>query len=206
VLPLALTGAPPRPAGRLLDHASTTHQLHSCAWCATGSCPNACSRHGTCRNGQCECAPGYTYFDCSIRTCAADCSGQGACFDGVCRCADGFCGSDCSLKCCPNDCSGRGECFQLLGSSSVCRTLQPLACNPSTNNPSASPDVNLLLCAGSHLTTTLLLPSRRLPTRLWRGRLLTQGVPKQLLWSWVLSATGFRAARVAGGVAARMPV
>ena len=83
------------------------------------TCPNGCSAHGTCRSGQCECFPGFTYFDCSLRTCAGDCSGAGVCFNGTCRCADGFCGADCSLKCCVNGCSGRGECVQ-DGTSASC--------------------------------------------------------------------------------------
>ena len=92
-------------------------RLSLCTFAVT--CPNGCSGHGTCRSGQCECFPGFTYFDCSLRTCAGDCSGAGVCFNGTCRCADGFCGADCSLKCCVNGCSGRGECLQ-DGTSASC--------------------------------------------------------------------------------------
>ena len=31
------------------------------------ACPNDCMGRGSCHDGQCECQPGYTYFDCSLR-------------------------------------------------------------------------------------------------------------------------------------------
>lgn len=30
-------------------------------------CPHSCSGHGTCSNGVCQCFPGFTYYDCSLR-------------------------------------------------------------------------------------------------------------------------------------------
>ena len=86
------------------------------------ACVNDCMGRGACHDGVCECQPGWTYFDCSIRaptrapalppraptpaspgppppcagTCAADCSGAGLCFNGTCQCREGFCGGDCS--------------------------------------------------------------------------------------------------------------
>ena len=30
-------------------------------------CPHACSGHGSCSNGECQCFPGFTYYDCSLR-------------------------------------------------------------------------------------------------------------------------------------------
>ena len=30
-------------------------------------CPHACSGHGSCINGECQCSPGFTYYDCSLR-------------------------------------------------------------------------------------------------------------------------------------------
>jgi hypothetical protein len=118
-------------------------------------CPNNCMGRGSCRDGQCECQPGYTYFDCSLRTCAADCSGNGMCFNGTCHCKDGFCGADCSAKCCPNDCSGHGECAQ-SGGKGVCRCepgfsgadcrwgarpLRPARC-PAARPPRPCPEVH----------------------------------------------------------------
>lgn len=50
--------------GRSADACTCAHTS------VAGPCPNGCSGHGTCREGQCECVPGYTYFDCSLRKCA----------------------------------------------------------------------------------------------------------------------------------------
>ena len=167
-------------------------------------CPNNCMGRGSCRDGQCECQPGYTYFDCSLRTCAADCSGNGMCFNGTCHCKDGFCGADCSAKCCPNDCSGHGECAQ-SGGKGVCRcepgfsgadcrwgarplrpALGPAAPPPRPRAPTPPP-------SAAHPPPLALPPQ---PPR----------VPQRLLRQRRLREAGRRAARAAGGVGSRLPV
>ena len=131
-------------------------------------CVNDCMGRGSCHDGVCECQPGWTYFDCSIRaptrgalapppraptpaspgppppcagTCAADCSGAGLCFNGTCQCRDGFCGGDCSQRCCPNGCSGRGTCEQ-NGGVGTCR------CNPGYDGADCSLRVCPNDCSG----------------------------------------------------------
>ena len=94
------------------------------------ACVNDCMGRGSCHDGVCECQPGWTYFDCSIRAptrapipkltdpnltqptaavcrnvCCRLLCGAGLCFNGTCQCRDGFCGGDCSQKCFPNNCS-----------------------------------------------------------------------------------------------------
>jgi hypothetical protein len=94
-------------------------------------CANQCSRNGICNiHSKCECAPGFTGFDCSKRVCPmgiafsdfaydtdmahqlVECSGRGLCLSnyGTCSCAIGFVGSACERLSCPNHCSHRGRC------------------------------------------------------------------------------------------------
>lgn len=96
-----------------------------------GSCPNACSGHGACRqDGRCVCFAGFTSYDCSDRACPSseswgedqstmhsqsECSGRGVCerSTGICSCFTGYEGSACERVECPNACSGHGKCRKL---------------------------------------------------------------------------------------------
>ncbi len=68
-------------------------------------CNPECSPHGTCNNGVCECAPGYTGDQCQFSECNPECSPHGTCNNGICECDSGFTGPDCST---PIDNDGDG--------------------------------------------------------------------------------------------------
>ena len=112
------------PITRPTANSSTVAKAHLMG----GSCPNACSGQGACRqNGHCVCFAGFEGYDCSMRTCPSaeswgedqgvmhtmsECAGRGVCqrSTGTCSCFAGFEGSACERATCPNDCSGQGKC------------------------------------------------------------------------------------------------
>ena len=87
-------------------------------------CPHACSGHGSCSNGVCQCFPGFTYYDCSLRTAARleDCRERKDQHPFLRRKCHRFgkltdplrSFSLVSLPCsgvCPSDCSNNGFCY-----------------------------------------------------------------------------------------------
>lgn len=106
-----------------------------------GSCPNACSGQGTCRQeGQCVCFAGFEGYDCSMRVCPtavswgedqsvmhsqSECAGRGLCdrSTGKCVCFDGYEGGACERIKCPNQCSNNGKC-RLLSELPSVRTAE----------------------------------------------------------------------------------
>ncbi|KAJ1442072.1 hypothetical protein B484DRAFT_356613 [Ochromonadaceae sp. CCMP2298] len=88
-------------------------------------CPNKCSGHGVCAYNEtltCDCFPGYTGLDCSLRVCPSsrawvavpsandtahpaftECSNMGSCdrTTGQCQCRSGFDGPACDKIICP---------------------------------------------------------------------------------------------------------
>ena len=80
------------------------------AWACGG---NNCSDRGACRRGMCQCLPGWSGDDCSVRQrCPHRCSGHGACLNtGKCACMLGWRGRACArFVACPNACSRHGVC------------------------------------------------------------------------------------------------
>merc|ERR1712072_850709 len=90
-------------------------------------CPNNCSAHGMCHNGNCFCDPGYNGTSCSIYPgClpggnVPDCNDHGMCSHGRCFCQPGWSGDACdknpekevSEKCVERNglpCAGHGIC------------------------------------------------------------------------------------------------
>mmetsp|Transcript_5877 Transcript_5877/g.6091 ORF Transcript_5877/g.6091 Transcript_5877/m.6091 type:complete len:1210 (+) Transcript_5877:764-4393(+) len=80
---------------------------------STGSCPNSCSKQGSCNTltGQCNCNNTFTGIDCSVLQCQPSCiSGQGKCTNGVCVCNIGYTGNNCGQSICPFNCWNHGTC------------------------------------------------------------------------------------------------
>ena len=73
--------------------------VHSSPDLSSSECPHLCSGHGVCEHGVCKCAPGFTYYDCSLRVCPSDCSNNGFCYNATCHCHPGWRGADCAVRC-----------------------------------------------------------------------------------------------------------
>ncbi|XP_070560318.1 teneurin-3-like [Ptychodera flava] len=82
-------------------------------------CPMDCFERGTCNDGICECAEGWTGVDCSevihILCEPDECSGHGTLQDEVCHCFEGWTGESClQADCIPSDCNGHGSCVDVM--------------------------------------------------------------------------------------------
>ncbi|XP_053400283.1 teneurin-m-like isoform X5 [Mercenaria mercenaria] len=76
-------------------------------------CPGDCFLHGSCVDGQCQCFPGYTGWDCNQKTCPLLCSGNGMYIRGQCQCHTGWKGIECDIReneCVVPNCNGNGVC------------------------------------------------------------------------------------------------
>ena len=71
-----------------------------------------CYNNGTCiAPDTCQCAPGWTGFDCSIPVCNQICHHNGNCtHPNTCTCEKGWMGFDCSIAICAQECNNGGKC------------------------------------------------------------------------------------------------
>lgn len=71
-----------------------------------------CYNNGTCvAPDVCECAPGWSSYDCSVPLCEQDCMHNGNCtLPNTCTCEKGWDGHDCSVPVCAQDCNNGGVC------------------------------------------------------------------------------------------------
>eukprot|EP00927_Polykrikos_kofoidii_P071042 TRINITY_DN67379_c0_g1_i1.p1 TRINITY_DN67379_c0_g1~~TRINITY_DN67379_c0_g1_i1.p1 ORF type:complete len:1140 (-),score=122.26 TRINITY_DN67379_c0_g1_i1:268-3687(-) len=59
-------------------------------------CPDDCNTpSGSCVDGICACASGYSGVSCALRVCMNGCWGHGECTDGLCTCYSGWSGAEC---------------------------------------------------------------------------------------------------------------
>lgn len=49
--------------------------------CCNGSSGDDCSGHGTCVTFKCQCAAGFTNFECATLACPHDCTNHGICYN-----------------------------------------------------------------------------------------------------------------------------
>ncbi|XP_069491069.1 tenascin-X isoform X12 [Ambystoma mexicanum] len=80
--------------------------------CAESSCPDNCSGHGRCVDGECICRKGFTGESCELTACPDDCNDQGRCVEGKCVCFPGYRGPTCGEPSCPGNCQGHGKCVK----------------------------------------------------------------------------------------------
>ncbi|KAL3934004.1 MAG: hypothetical protein SGPRY_000026 [Prymnesium sp.] len=94
--------------------------------CETSLCVGGCGS-GSCRNGTCACAPGFTGPRCVAlaleqdlaESCPSNCNGNGICSQGQCACNPGFSGPACGqvAQSCGGRCGRNGVCN---GGSCIC--------------------------------------------------------------------------------------
>jgi len=72
-----------------------------------------CFNNGTCvAPNVCQCADGWTGYDCTIPVCKQICLHNGNCtFPGICTCEKGWTGHDCSEPLCSQECNNGGKCI-----------------------------------------------------------------------------------------------
>ena len=109
-----------------LDIGTTGDEMTCKELRANGGTCNACSGHGTCKDGYCECYDNW--YDTGLKRCSSTCpvasngkicSGKGICklYGNIpsCLCESGWRGTDCSIACpgvevTGNVCNGHGSC------------------------------------------------------------------------------------------------
>ena len=71
-----------------------------------------CFNNGTCiAPNTCECAPGWSGYDCSMPVCDQTCLHNGNCtHPHTCTCERGWSGDDCSVAQCAQECKNGGKC------------------------------------------------------------------------------------------------
>lgn len=71
-----------------------------------------CYNNGTCiAPNTCECAEGWTGYDCTIPVCEQKCLHHGNCtLPNTCTCEKGWSGEDCSIPLCAQECNNGGVC------------------------------------------------------------------------------------------------
>lgn len=72
-----------------------------------------CFNNGTCvAPNVCECATGWSGYDCSVPLCTQTCNNEGNCtLPNTCTCALGWTGVDCSIALCAQECRNNGTCI-----------------------------------------------------------------------------------------------
>lgn len=72
-----------------------------------------CFNNGTCISPNvCQCADGWTGYDCTIPRCQQMCLNNGNCtFPDICTCERGWTGHDCSKPICSQECNNGGVCI-----------------------------------------------------------------------------------------------
>merc|ERR1712196_707573 len=71
-----------------------------------------CYNNGTCvAPNTCECAPGWSGYDCSVPVCEQTCYHNGNCtLPNTCTCEVGWDGYDCTTPLCAQECNNGGKC------------------------------------------------------------------------------------------------
>lgn len=72
-----------------------------------------CFNNGTCvAPDTCECAPGWSGYDCTSPICSQTCFNNGNCtLPDTCTCEIGWMGHDCSIPLCAQECRNGGKCI-----------------------------------------------------------------------------------------------
>jgi len=73
-----------------------------------------CKNSGTCNDGICQCAKGFSGHICEIDACdSIECQNSGTCSAGECICSKGFSGDHCEKDMCDSiDCQNSGTCTE----------------------------------------------------------------------------------------------
>ncbi|XP_048579468.1 mucin-2 isoform X50 [Nematostella vectensis] len=74
------------------------------------SCLYPCMNGGSCINGKCVCAVGFTGNTCEERLCDPPCQNSGTCNNGTCICTKQYTGKSCEHAICDIPCANGGTC------------------------------------------------------------------------------------------------